>query len=54
MPMFEPIHGSPSDITSQGIANPIATFWSGAMMLDHLGEARAAARLMGAISNRRS
>jgi len=47
--MFEPIHGSAFDITGEGIANPIATFWTGAMMLEHLGEAKAAARLMKAI-----
>jgi tartrate dehydrogenase/decarboxylase/D-malate dehydrogenase len=47
--MFEPIHGSAFDITGKGIANPIATFWTAAMMLDHLGEAKAAARLMAAI-----
>jgi len=47
--MFEPIHGSAFDITGKGVANPIATFWTAAMMLDHLGEAKAAARLMKAI-----
>jgi tartrate dehydrogenase/decarboxylase/D-malate dehydrogenase len=47
--MFEPIHGSAFDIAGQGIANPIATFWTAAMMLEHLGEAKAAARLMRAI-----
>jgi tartrate dehydrogenase/decarboxylase/D-malate dehydrogenase len=47
--MFEPIHGSAFDITGKGVANPIATFWTAAMMLEHLGEARAAARLMEAI-----
>jgi tartrate dehydrogenase/decarboxylase/D-malate dehydrogenase len=47
--MFEPIHGSAFDIVGKGIANPIGTFWSGAMMLEHLGEPDAAARLMGAI-----
>jgi tartrate dehydrogenase/decarboxylase/D-malate dehydrogenase len=47
--MFEPIHGSAFDITGKGIANPVATFWTAAMMLDHLGEAQAAARLMAAI-----
>jgi tartrate dehydrogenase/decarboxylase/D-malate dehydrogenase len=47
--MFEPIHGSAFDIAGKGIANPIATFWTAAMMLEHLGEARAAARLMKAI-----
>ena len=47
--MFEPIHGSAFDITGQGVANPIATFWTASMMLEHLGEAQAAARLMRAI-----
>ena len=47
--MFEPIHGSAFDITGKGIANPIGTFWSAVMMLEHLGERRAAARLMAAI-----
>lgn len=47
--MFEPIHGSAFDITGKGIANPVATFWTGAMMLDHLGETAAAARLMRAV-----
>ncbi|HJS38002.1 MAG TPA: tartrate dehydrogenase [Burkholderiales bacterium] len=47
--MFEPIHGSAFDITGKGVANPIATFWTAAMMLEHLGEPQAAARLMKAI-----
>jgi len=47
--MFEPIHGSAFDITGKGIANPIATFWTAAQMLEHLGEAEAAARLMQAV-----
>jgi tartrate dehydrogenase/decarboxylase/D-malate dehydrogenase len=47
--MFEPIHGSAFDITGKGVANPIATFWTAAMMLEHLGQAKAAARLMKAI-----
>jgi tartrate dehydrogenase/decarboxylase/D-malate dehydrogenase len=47
--MFEPIHGSAFDIAGKGIANPVGTFWSGVMMLEHLGEAAAAARLMRAI-----
>lgn len=47
--MFEPIHGSAFDITGKGIANPIATFWTASMMLEHLGEPAAAARLMRAI-----
>jgi tartrate dehydrogenase/decarboxylase / D-malate dehydrogenase len=49
--MFEPIHGSAFDITGKGIANPIGTFWSAVMMLEHLGEKRAAARLMAAIED---
>jgi tartrate dehydrogenase/decarboxylase/D-malate dehydrogenase len=47
--MFEPIHGSAFDIMGKGIANPIGTFWSAAMMLEHLGEGGAAQRLMRAI-----
>jgi tartrate dehydrogenase/decarboxylase/D-malate dehydrogenase len=47
--MFEPIHGSAFDITGKGVANPIATFWTASMMLEHLGEPEAAARLMRAI-----
>jgi tartrate dehydrogenase/decarboxylase/D-malate dehydrogenase len=49
--MFEPIHGSAFDITGKGIANPIATFWTASMMLEHLGEPKAAARLMKAIEH---
>ena len=47
--MFEPIHGSAFDIMGKGLANPIGTFWSVVMMLEHLGEVAAAARLMAAI-----
>lgn len=47
--MFEPIHGTAFDITGKGIANPLATFWTAAMMLEHLGEAEAARRLMRAV-----
>ena len=47
--MFEPIHGSAFDIAGKGIANPLGSFWTAAMMLDHLGEAGAAARLMRAV-----
>ncbi|EWT06515.1 tartrate dehydrogenase [Intrasporangium chromatireducens Q5-1] len=43
--MFEPVHGSAPDIAGQGIANPVGQLWAGAMMLEHLGEARAAQRL---------
>ena len=47
--MFEPIHGSAFDITGKGIANPIGTFWTATMMLEHLGEKPASERLMRAI-----
>ena len=47
--MFEPIHGSAFDIMGKGLANPLGTFWSVAMLLDHLGEMDAAGRVMQAI-----
>jgi tartrate dehydrogenase/decarboxylase/D-malate dehydrogenase len=47
--MFEPIHGSAFDIAGKGVANPVATFWTAAMMLEHLGEEAAAKRLMAAV-----
>ena len=47
--MFEPVHGSAPDIAGRGIANPIAQIWSGAMMLEHLGEAQASAAIVQAI-----
>ena len=47
--MFEPIHGSAFDIMGQGLANPVGTFWSCVMMLEHLGEYDAASRLMQAV-----
>ena len=47
--MFEPVHGSAPDIAGRGIANPIGQIWSGAMMLDHLGECDAAAAVERAI-----
>jgi len=47
--MFEPIHGSAPDIAGKGIANPLATFWSIALMLDHLGEGDWAARITRAL-----
>jgi tartrate dehydrogenase/decarboxylase/D-malate dehydrogenase len=46
--MFEPIHGSAFDIAGKGIANPVATFWTASMMLEHLGEAAAAGRVLAA------
>ena len=48
--MFEPVHGSAPDIAGKGIANPIAQIWSGAMMLQHLGEAEAARAIEEAIA----
>ena len=47
--MFEPIHGSAFDLVGKGVANPLGAFWTGALMLEHLGEGKAAARLMAAI-----
>ncbi|MGE0865219.1 MAG: tartrate dehydrogenase [Vicinamibacterales bacterium] len=47
--MFEPIHGSAPDIAGRGIANPIASIWAGAMMLDHLGERAAHDSILKAI-----
>ena len=47
--MFEPVHGSAPDIFGKGIANPIAAIWSGAMLLDHLGEGEAARAIEAAI-----
>ena len=44
--MFEPIHGSAFDIMGKGLANPVGTFWSVVMLLEHIGEADAAKRLM--------
>jgi len=47
--MFEPIHGSAFDIMGKKLANPVGTFWSCVMMLEHLGEPDAANRMMRAI-----
>ena len=49
--MFEPIHGSAFDIMGQGLANPVGTFWSCVMLLEHLGEKEAAIKLMAAIES---
>ena len=48
-PVFEPVHGSAPDIAGRGVANPTGAIWASAMMLEHLGEADAAARLMSAL-----
>jgi tartrate dehydrogenase/decarboxylase/D-malate dehydrogenase len=47
--LFEPVHGSAPDIAGKGIANPIGQIWSGAMMLEHLGEKEASERILSAI-----
>ena len=47
--MFEPVHGSAPDIAGRGIANPLGAVWSGALMLEHLGHAEAAADVLDAI-----
>ncbi len=47
--MFEPIHGSAPKYAGKGIANPIAAIWSGAMMLDFLGEKAANDMIMQAM-----
>ncbi|HKT76000.1 MAG TPA: tartrate dehydrogenase [Sphingobium sp.] len=47
--LFEPVHGSAPDIAGRGIANPVGQIWSAAMMLEHLGEAEAAAAIMRAV-----
>src|SRR5512147_875824 len=47
--LFEPVHGSAPDIYGRNIANPIGQIWSGAMLLDHLGEKAAGAAVMKAI-----
>lgn len=49
--MFEPIHGSAFDIMGKGLANPIGTFWSVVMLLEHLGETAAAQRVMRALEH---
>ncbi len=49
--MFEPIHGSAFDIMGKGLANPIGTFWSAVMLLEHLGESNAARSAMVAIES---
>jgi tartrate dehydrogenase/decarboxylase/D-malate dehydrogenase len=49
--LFEPVHGSAPDIAGQGVANPCGAVWSTALMLAHLGEDRAAARVMGALED---
>jgi tartrate dehydrogenase/decarboxylase/D-malate dehydrogenase len=47
--MFEPVHGSAPDIAGKGVANPIAQIWTGAMMLEHVGQVEAARAVVSAI-----
>ncbi len=47
--LFEPVHGSAPDIAGRGLANPVGQIWSGAMMLEHLGEREAATAVVAAI-----
>jgi len=47
--MFEPIHGSAFDITGKGVANPVGTFWSASLLLEHLGQPDAAAGLLASV-----
>jgi tartrate dehydrogenase/decarboxylase/D-malate dehydrogenase len=47
--IFEPVHGSAPDIAGKKIANPLATIWTAALMLEHLGHPKAAADIMRAI-----
>ncbi len=49
--MFEAVHGSAPDIAGKGLANPTAIILSGAMMLEHLGEVEAGARVRNSIIN---
>jgi tartrate dehydrogenase/decarboxylase / D-malate dehydrogenase len=48
--MFEPVHGSAPDIAGKGVANPIGAIWSGAMMLEHLGETAAAEAIVATMA----
>ena len=47
--LFEPVHGSAPDIAGKGIANPVGQIWSGAMMLNYLGEKEASNSIVEAI-----
>ena len=47
--LFEPVHGSAPDIAGRGVANPIGTIWAASMLLDHIGQPRAAAAILEAI-----
>jgi 3-isopropylmalate dehydrogenase len=47
--MFEPIHGSAPKYKGQNKVNPVATIWAGALLLEHLGQAKAADEVVRAI-----
>ncbi len=47
--MFEAVHGTAPDIAGKGFANPTALLMSSALMLDHLGESKAAQRIQTAL-----
>ena len=47
--IFEAVHGTAPDIAGKGLANPTALMQSAVLMLDHIGERDAAARLQNAI-----
>jgi homoisocitrate dehydrogenase len=47
--VFEPVHGSAPDIAGQGLANPVGAILSAAMLLDHIGQPAAAARVRAAV-----
>ena len=49
--LFEPVHGSAPDIFGKNIANPLGQIWAGVLMLEHLGENKAAGAVMRAIEN---
>src|SRR5439155_19198812 len=49
--LFEPVHGSAPDIAGRGIANPAGAIWSASLLLEHLGEADSARRLMRALED---
>jgi tartrate dehydrogenase/decarboxylase/D-malate dehydrogenase len=49
--LFEPVHGSAPDIAGRGLANPLGAIWSAALMLEHLGESDASARLLRAVES---
>jgi len=47
--MFEPIHGSAPKYKGMNVANPLATIWAGALMLDEIGESKSKELMVNAI-----